>query len=53
MTHLFSRNKSEGVGFKHESISQETFCSYWVILGSGQVTVPTSCHKREFITHRV
>ena len=34
-TQLFWRNKSDGVGFKHESISQETFCSYWVILGSG------------------
>ena len=40
---LFSRNQSEGVGFKHESIYRKNFCSYWVILGSGQVTLPTSC----------
>ena len=50
MTQLFSRNKSEGGGIQTRGISWETFCSYCVILGSGQVTLPTSKDKREFIT---
>ena len=53
MTQLFSTDKSEGVGFEHDSISLDTFCSNWVILGDGQVTLATSSDKRSCITHRV